>query len=465
MAIETGIDESTVAELKEHLRGSLIQPGDREYDAARRVWNGMIDRKPALIARCAGVADVIAAVNFAREHRLLISVRGGGHSVPGHSVADGALMIDLSGMRSVRVDPARRTARAEGGALWRDLDHETQAFGLAVTGGQVSHTGIGGLTLGGGWGYLTRKCGFTVDNLLSVDIVTADGRLLKVGAEENPDLFWGLRGGGGNFGVVTSFEYRLHPVGPIVTGGMALYALDQAPRLLRLFRDVVSQGPDELTVQLLFVTAPSEPFVPEAFRGKKVLALALCHCGTPEQVEGDLEELHSVAPIFSTIGRVPYVKLQQMTDDINAVGSQYYTKGMYVRALNDEAIDAILRHGPTAPSPFTLVALISLGGAARRVPEGGTAMSGRDALCSFDIITQWLDPAEADKNIEWTRSVASALRPHSTGHAYVNLIGDDGADAVQLAYPPEIYARLVGLKNRYDPTNLFRLNQNVKPTA
>lgn len=458
-----GVAEATIQQFKSGLRGPLLQPGDAGYDDARRVWNGMIDRKPAMIARCKGVADVMSAVQFARANNLLVSVRGGGHNVSGNAVCDDGLMIDLSPTKGIRIDPARRVARAQAGVTWGELDHETQAFGLAVTGGQISTTGIAGLTLGGGIGNLMRKCGLSVDNLLSVDIVTADGRLLTANATENEDLFWGVRGGGGNFGVVTSFQYRLHPVGPLVLGGMALYPAAMARELLRFFRDWAGSAPDELTPTLAFLTAPPAPFVPTHLHFQPMVGVLVCYAGSIDEGERVVAPLRAFAqPAVDLIGPVPYTAVQQMLDGSAPWGMQVYVKSAHLTGMPDEAVDTIVRHASTVTSPLSVIPISPLGGAVGRVGEHDTAFGHRGTAFDIQILACWTDPAEHERHVAWARDFSTALRPFSRG-VYVNELGNEGEDRVREAYNPRTYERLVALKTKYDPENLFRLNQNIKP--
>jgi FAD/FMN-containing dehydrogenase len=418
----------------------------------------MIDRRPALIARCAGLADVVAAVRFARSHELLVSVRGGGHNAPGVAVCEGGLMIDLAGMRGVRVDPVRRTARAQGGATWADFDRETQVFGLATTGGAISNTGIGGLTLGGGLGWLAGKYGLVCDNLLSVDLVTADGTVLVASATENAELFWGLRGGGGNFGVVTSFEYRLHPVGPVLAGPV-LYPFAKAKEALTLYRDFAGSIPDEANTLGALLTAPD---------GNPVAAIAVCYNGSHEAGEKALRPLRAVGPpLADEIAPTLYCKIQTLFDEAFIRGRRYYFKSNFTRRISDDMIDTLVEHFRAAPSPMSMVYFQQLGKAANRVDATATAFSHRDALCEWGCDAVWLDPAQDAANIRWAREVAEAMRPFTTGSDYVNHIGleaEEGADRIKAAFGAN-YERLVALKNRYDPTNLFRHNQNIKPTV
>lgn len=458
------VDAAHVEELEHALRGTLIRPGDADYEGARRIWNGMIDRRPGFIVRCAGVSDVMAAVNFARDHRMLVAVRGGGHSIPGLSMCDGGMVIDLSGMKGIRVDPKAKTVRAEAGCLWSDLDHETASFGLATTGGQISHTGIAGLTLGGGFGWLGRRCGMVVDNLLSVDIVTADGRLLTASADENADLFWGLRGGGGNFGVATSFEYRLHEIGPIVVGGIALFPAARTREVLQAFRDVMASAPDELTLLAVSMSAPPAPFVPVEAHGAPMIGIAVCYAGAIDEGQRAVAPIRALQPVIDLIGPMPYTVVQTLSDEGLAHGLQYYLKAHYLAVLSDDAIDTFVRESEGRTSPLSIALLFPFGGAVARVPRGATAFGHRDVAYVFNIISAWTDPHESDRHLAWTRKMWTAMQPYATGGLYVNDVSDEGQEGVEAAYEHEAYSRLIGLKNTYDPTNLFRLNQNIKPT-
>jgi FAD/FMN-containing dehydrogenase len=464
---ETVLKGEAVEQFRSSLRGELLHAGDAGYDEARSIWNGMIDKRPALIARATGVADVIEAVNFARTNDLLVSVRGGGHNVAGLAVSDGGLMIDLSLMKGVRVDPGARTARAQPGATLGDLDRETQAFGLAVPAGIVSTTGIAGLTLGGGIGWLSRKHGLTSDNLLSADIVTADGRFLTASEEENADLFWGLRGGGGNFGIVTSFEYRAHALGPMVVAGLILYPMDKATEFLRFYRDFVAAAPEELTATPLLRLAPAAPFLAPEVHGAPVVGVAVLYAGPIEDGQRAVQPLKAFgAPLVDLISPKPFMALQTMFDAAAPHGNQYYLKTEYLPGLSDDAIETIAAYGATITSPLSLAAFFHLGGAVSRVAEQDTAFSHRDAAFAMNIQASWLDPQESDEHIRWTRDFWEAMQPFSTGGVYVNFLSEDeGEDRVRAAYGATKYERLVALKNKYDPTNLFRLNQNIKPTV
>ena len=459
-------EDAAVEELKSSLGGRLLRLGDEGYDEARSLWNGMIDKRPALIVRATGVADVIDAVNFARTNELLLSVRGGGHNVAGLAVSDGGLMIDLSLMKGIRVDPKARAAWAQPGATLGDLDRETQAFGLAVPAGIVSTTGIAGLTLGGGIGWLSRKHGLTSDNLLSADVVTADGRFLRASDDENADLFWGLRGGGGNFGIVTSFQYALHPVGPMVVAGLVLHPMDQATEFLQFYREYAATAPDELTAIPLLRRAPAAPFLAQEVHGAPVVGVAVLYAGSIEDGQRALQPLKDFgSPLADLIGPKPFIAHQKMFDSGAPHGNQYYLKTEYLPGFSDEAIETIAAHGAAITSPLSLAAFFHLGGAVSRVDEDASAFSHREAAFALNIQAAWLDPAESDRHIGWTRDFWRAIQPYSTGGVYVNFLSEDeGQDRVKAAYGAAKYERLVALKNKYDPTNLFRLNQNIKPT-
>ena len=448
-------DQDAIETFKASLRGQLIQPNDEGYDDARTIWNGMIDKRPTLIARCTGAADVIRSVNFARDHNLLVAVRGGGHSFPGHSVCDGGIMIDLSTMKSIRVESVRQTARAEPGVIWGELDHETQAFGLATTGGQISHTGIAGLTLGGGIGWLMRKYGLTCDNLLSVNMVTADGQLLTASEKENTDLLWGLRGGGGNFGIVTSFEYQLHAVGPIL-GGLVAYPLAEAKTVLRAFRDYVKTAPDELGTTVGFLTTPD---------GHPAVAIVICYVGDSTTGETVVEPLrHLGTAVMDKVGPMPYPVLQSMLDEGAAPGRRYYMKSHLITELSDASIDVLTDYFTRVPSPLSFMVVVQMGGAVSRVDKAATAFYHRDAAYNLSLFSAWTDAKADEENVTWVCDLWEALRPFTPGSVYVNEMIDEGEDRIRSAYGP-CYDRLVALKNRYDSANLFHLNQNIKPTV
>lgn len=460
--VSTTLGEATLADFRASLRGALITPADATYDTARRVWNGAIDKRPMLIARCAGVADVIAAVQFARSHGLLVAVRGGSHNVAGNATCDGGLVIDLSPMKGIRVDPARMTARAEGGVLWGELDHETQAFQLATTGGLISTTGIAGFTLGGGIGWLMRAYGLACDNLLSVDIVTAQGQLLTASESEHAELFWGVRGGGGNFGIVTSFEFRLHPVRTIL-GGVVFYSSEQARDALRFFREFCAAAPAELTLLAELFTAPPDEYIPERYHGARMLAIGACYCEPVAQGEEILRPLRAFGPpVVDLLGPMPYNTLQTMFDAEYPAGMSHYWRSAYLRDLSDDVIDALLAHDAQAPTAHAQIHVHQMGAAVSQTPLGGSAFGHRNAPYLVNELATWTEPHEAEQSIAWVRELSTTLQPHSVG-AYVNFLGNEGAMGVQTAYDAATYERLAALKSRYDPTNLFRLNQNIPP--
>jgi FAD/FMN-containing dehydrogenase len=460
----TVLDEATIQEFKVSLRGELIRPGDEVYDTARKIWNGMIDKHPALIARCTGVADVISAVNFARTNEILVAVRGGGHGVAGTAVCDGGIVIDLSKMKGMRVDPTTHTARAQAGLVWGDFNHETQAFGLATTGGFISTTGIAGLTLGGGVGWLMRKYGLTCDNLLSVDVVTADGQLLTASKTENADLFWGLRGGGGNFGIATSFEYQLHPVGPMILAGMVFHPATKAKEVLKFYQEYAATVPDELGSMVFLRTAPKAPFLPEHVHGTPVVAIGVCYAGPIDEGERVVQPLRDFGPpLADTIGPMSYKAFQMMFDSNVPPGLLVYWKSGYLANLGDEAIDAIIAHAWSIRSPLSITILGHLGGALSRVGVDETSFGDRYGKYATMINAMWTDPQESDEHIRWAREFFASTEPFSTGGVYVNFLGNEGEKRVKAAYGQANYERLVTLKNKYDPTNFFSLNQNIKP--
>src|SRR4051794_32074738 len=453
MSLGTTLPEERIESFKASLRGEGLRPGDEDYEAARRVWNGMIDRRPALIARCAGTADVIQAVNFARANTLAVAVRAGGHSVAGHGVCDGGLMIDLSRLKGIRVDPARRAVRAEPGVTWGEFDHETQAFGLATTGGIVPTTGIAGLTLGGGLGYLMRRFGLACDNLLSVDVVTADGQLRTASATENEELFWGLRGGGGNFGVVTSLEYRLHPVGPLVLGGLVFHPLAAAKDALKFYHEFTGTAPEELTTHFAFATSPE---------GQQVIVFIICYSGPLEQGEEALRPLRQFgAPLADMVSPMPYTAVQALAGPLYPPGRLNYWKSSFLAQLGEDAFDTLIARFETVPSPYSLVALEQLGGAVSRVGKDETAFSERGVPYSLIITSEWVDPSESDRNVRWTRDFWAAMRPFESEAAYVNYLDADEQDRIRAIYADGTYERLLALKNKHDPSNLFRHNQNI----
>lgn len=454
-----------LVQLRATLRGEAIVPGDPGYDDARAIWNGAFDRHPAVIVRCADAADVQRAIAFARTEGLPIAVRGGGHNMAGSSMVDDGLVIDLSGMKGITVDPEARVARAEPGLLLGDLDRATQAFGLAAPAGTVSHTGIAGLTLGGGVGWLARKHGLTIDNLLAVEIVTADGRLLTASADENADLFWAVRGGG-NFGVVTAFTYRLHPVGPIVLAGPVIHRLDQAAPALRFFADFMGTAPDELGAMALFITVPPAPPFAEHLWGTQVVLLDICYAGDIEEGARLVAPLRAFGiPAQDLIGPLPYTVRQSMIDASVPHGMHYYAKGGNLRTLDDATFATLLAHAAEAPMPTDAILLGWMGGAMARVDAEATAFGERTAPVFFEIVSS-CPPDQMEsftRNREWARELAASLAIASTGSVYVNSLGDEGQERVRAAYGAAKYERLAALKATYDPENIFRGNQNIRP--
>jgi hypothetical protein len=454
-----------IAGLQDDFRGELLHPGDPGYEDARRVWNGSISRFPALIARCAGVADVITAVRFARDTGLLVAVRGGGHSFPGLSVCDGGLLIDLSPMKGIRVDPEARTVTAQAGVLLGELDRETQAFGLAVPSGIVTHTGLSGLTLGGGINWVMRKYGLTIDQLLSVDLITADGEFVKASASENPDLFWGVRGGGGNFGIVTQFEFRLNPVGPIVLAGPIFWPMEESPNVLRFYREWIAEAPDELMTIVVHRKAPPLPFVPLELHGKLVVSVVCCYAGPVEDGEKAVKPLKAFgSPVLDLCVSKPFLAHQAMFDLSFQHGWWYYMRACDVAELTDEVIDITVDHSLRINSPLTAFPIWQRGGAAARVGEDETAFGGRSAGYTFNITAVTATGEGFDQEREWVRNFWSALEPYHTS-VYVNFLMEEGEERIRQAYGAEKYDRLKALKRRYDPDNFFRLNQNIGPAA
>ncbi len=461
----TLISTTTFDGLRSRFRGALLRPGEEGYDEARRVWNGAIDRRPALVARCAGTDDVVTAVRFARAQGLDLSVKGGGHSVAGHAVCDDGLMLDLSLVRAVRVDPEARIARVAGGSLWSDVDKATAPFGLAVTGGQISHTGVGGLTLAGGLGYLMRKHGLTVDSLLGVDLVTAEGERVRADADHEPELFWGLRGGGGNFGIATAFEFQLHPVGPIVLGGPVIWRLDDAPKVLAFLREFMPEAPDELGLAFVTRLAPPMPFIPPEHLGKPVLIALPVWVGDPPAGMAALHPLLDVAtPIANFVRPAPYVALQSMLDGGAPHGLHYYWKSHRVPELSDAVIDVLTGTVDALTSPFKQIGAYVVGGAASRVPADATAVGDRAPGYELNITAIWppSDPTP-EAHVQWVRDVFHALEPHSDG-GYANFVSDESHDEIAALYGDRL-ARLTALKDRWDPGNVFRHNANVVPSG
>ncbi len=442
--------------------GAVVAPDDPDYDAARAVWNGSIDARPALIAKCRTTDDIVAAVKLTRAAGVPLAVRGGGHSVAGLSTCNDGVVIDLSQMRRVEVDAERRIAIVQPGATWADLDTATAAVGLATTGGLISTTGVAGLTLGGGIGWLQRKYGLSCDNLVGADMVTADGDLVRVSESEQPDLLWGLRGGGGNFGVVSRFEFALHPV-QTVLGGLLLFPLARGQEVLTVFRDWAASAPDEASMLAAIITAPPEPFVPPALVGQKAVAILGCWCGDPDAGAAAIKPLRAQGPAADVFGPMPYVALQGMLDGGSAKGFRNYFRGGFVADLDDRVIDVALEHGARMPSPMSQIHFHQMGGAVGRVPSDATAFSGRHAGYTYNVVSTWIEPAEDTQHTAANRNLASALAAVSVGGAYVNFAGDTDVDRVRSLYGDEIYDRLARLKREYDPSNLFSRNQNIRP--
>lgn len=452
-----------IEELQRSLRGRLLLPGDPEYDQARKIWNAMIDKRPAMIARCAGSADVRTAVNFARDHGLPLAVRGGGHNIAGSALVNDGLVIDLSAMRSVQVAPQEMRAWVEGGATLRDVDHEAQSFGLATPLGINSTTGVGGLTLGGGFGWLTRKHGLAVDNLVSADIVIANGERLHIDNDTHPDLFWAIRGGGGNFGVVTTFEFALHAVGPMVTGGLIVFPSTQAGAVLRKYRDYVEALDDNVSVWAVLRKAPPLPFLPTAVHGTDIVALAFFSPQPPEAVAAAVADVRAFGePVGEHIGAVSYTDWQQVFDPLLIPPARNYWKSHNFNQLSDAAIDVVVAYASKLPSEQSEIFLGLLGGAANTRTPDEMAYPHRDALYAMNVHTRWLDPAEDATCLAWAREFFKAAAPHASGGVYINFLNEDETDRIAAAYGPN-YRRLKEVKAKYDPDNLFRSNQNIRP--
>jgi FAD/FMN-containing dehydrogenase len=463
MTVESRLDKAALSEFQARFAGQIIVPGDASYEDARGIWNGSIDRRPAAIARCTGVADVVAALRFARSSGLQAAVRSGGHSFPGQSLCDDGIVIDLGQMKGIRVDPEGRTARAQAGVVLGELDRETQAFGMAVPAGIVTTTGLAGLTLGGGIGWLMRKYGLTIDQLLSVDLVTADGEFIKASAEENPDLFWGVRGGGGNFGIVTEFEFRLNPVGPTVLAGPIIWPIENASEVLRFYRDWIEDAPDELTTIIVNRKAPPLPAIPHEIHGKRVVIVASCYAGPVEDGEKVVAPLRKFGtPLLDLCAPKPFVANQSMFDLSYPRGLWYYFRASDVDRLSDEVIDIIVDHSMRLESPMSSLPIFHLGGQVRRVAEDETAFSGRATGHTLNPNGITKDKEGFDEEREWVRGLYDALEPHRTS-VYVNFLMEEGEERVRQAYGSNKYDRLKELKKRYDPDNFFRLNQNIPP--
>ncbi|RDV12969.1 FAD-binding oxidoreductase [Pontibacter diazotrophicus] len=457
------LSEEDVSNFSKSLHGELLTPDSTQYDEVRAVWNGMIDRRPGLIVRCHGAADVVQAVNFARQHKIRVSVRGCGHNIAGSAVCDGGLMIDLKLMHAVRIDAMKRTARVEPGCSLADFDHEAQAFGLATPTGINSTTGISGLTLGGGFGWLSRKYGMTIDNLLSADVVTADGKLIQASKELNPDLFWAIRGGGGNFGIVTSFEFQLHPVGPEVLSGLIFHPFEDAKQVLEYYRDFVAGLPDETVVLVVLRLAPPLPFIPEKWHGKAVVVFAACHAGDLDEGERILQPLRSFGnPITDVIGPHTYAAWQQAFDPLLTAGARNYWKSHNFEKLSDGLFATMIDYVKQIPSPHTEIFIGAIGGQMNRVEETETAYPHRSSDYIMNVHGRWETAAEDDACINWARNFFRDTTKYATGGAYMNFLTEEETDRIRAAYGPN-YDRLVEVKTKYDPENLFRSNQNIVP--
>jgi len=457
-------DDNSISDFKANLRGRLIQPSDKDYDEARKVYNGMIHKKPRLIVRCTDVADVISSVNFARENDLLLAIRGGGHNAGGLGICDDGLVIDLAPIKYTRVDPDARTITVGGGCTWGDVDHATHVFGLATPSGIISTTGVGGLTLGGGIGHLTRKCGLTIDNLLAADVVLANGTFVRANADEDSDLFWAIRGGGGNFGVITSFTFKLHPI-DILYGGPMLYELSEAADVMKWYRDLIPTAPDDLNGFFAFLTVPPAPPFPEHLHMKKMCGVVWAYAGAQTKAEETFKPIRAFKkPALDFVGPLPQPALQSMFDALYPPGLQWYWRADFVNELSDDAIAQHTHFGEALPSMHSTMHLYPINGAASRVGKNDTAWNYRDATWAQVMVGVDPDPANNEKTTSWTKSYYDALHPYSAGGAYVNfLMGDEGEDRVKKTYGDN-YERLVAIKNKYDSGNLFRVNQNIKPT-
>jgi FAD/FMN-containing dehydrogenase len=459
------IDDGALDDLRGRLSGTVFLPGDAGYDEAREIFNVMHDKRPAVVARCVSTDDVVGCVNVARRSRMLVAVRSGGHSVAGNSTCEGGMVIDLAGLRGIEVDPEARTARAGGGVLWGEFDAATQAHGLHTPGGRMTTTGIGGFTTGGGYGWTSSKYGLTCDNLTSAELVLADGSVVRASAEENAELFWGIRGGGGNFGIVTEFEFGLHELGPIVLAGLALWPIDRALDVISAWRDIVDEAPDELSTACVILTAPPEEFVPDHLKGQAALGMAVMYVGDPEAGVDVVQPLKDLGPEVDLVQPMPYTAFQASLDPAFPHGTRSYWRGEYMNSLGDDAIRTFTARAPevqAAGIPFSQMILFRVGQAIQAVPDNATAFSHREAKYMFHPISIWTDPAEDEHVIAVSRAFCQAMRPFTTGAAYLNFTGED---RVREAFGDAKYARLVALKDRYDPDNMFRLNQNISPST
>ena len=461
---EIDLKQNTLDGLKMRLRGPVLVPGDAGYDESRTVWNAMIDRKPALVARCLGVADVIACVQFAREHKLLLCIKGGGHNIAGLATADGALMLDMSLMRGVWVDTEGKVAHAQAGCLLGDVDRETQVRGLAAVLGFVSLTGIAGLTLGGGFGYLTRRWGWTSDNVVGMDVVTADARLVRASSDENPDLFWGLRGGGGNFGIVTGIDYTLYPVGPEVVGGLVAWPASEAPRVLELYGTLAEKAPSELTLVVLMRPAPPAPWLPKDMHGKPIVAILACYSGKPEEGEKAVAPIKSFGnPIGDVLVRRPYAQMQSLLDATQPKGRRYYWKSEYLSRIEPALREKVIEHAAKIRSPHSAVILFQIEGALNRLNEEHSPVGNREARHVLNIAGSWEKADEDKANVEWAREAWNDMKAFSTGGTYINfLTEDEGPERVEAALGKGLN-QLAKVKARWDPENVFRTNRNIKP--
>jgi FAD/FMN-containing dehydrogenase len=458
------VPEKTIEEFKSRLRGALIRKGDEQYDEARKVYNGMIDKKPGLIARCVDVADVISAVNFARDNDMLVSVRGGGHNAGGLGICDDGLVIDLSLMKYTRVNPSQRTARVGGGSTWGEVDHATHQFGLAIPAGIISTTGVAGLTLGGGLGHLTRKYGLTIDNLLAADMVLADGSFVTVSDEENQDLYWAIRGGGGNFGVVTSFLFKSHPVSTVHAGPM-LWELDRTKEVLQWYREFIIDAPEDINGFFAFLVVPPGPPFPEHLHGKNMCGIVWCYTGPMDKVEESFRPLHRISkPAFEHVGAMPLPMLNSVFDPLYPKGLQQYWKADFMNELSDDAIAQHVKYGSEIPTMLSTMHIYPINGATHRIGKNDTPWNYRDAIWAQNVVGVDPDPANNEKIISWAKEYWDALHPYSAGGAYVNFMMEEGEDRIKATYGDN-YQRLVQIKTKYDPTNLFRVNQNIKPAV
>lgn len=458
------MQEAAVSDLRARFRGDVLLPADDGYDTARQIWNGMFDRRPAIIARCVGTSDIVNAVNFARANNLLVAVKGGGHNSAGNAVCDDGIMIDLSLMRRVNVDLKNKTVRVDGGALLGDVDTETQLYGLAVSGGGIiSHTGVGGLTLGGGFGWISRKHGLAIDNLISAQVVTADGKLLTASADENPDLFWGIRGGGGNYGIVTSFQFKCVEIGPNVYSGLIVKKFEDAKAYMQFHREYVRSLPDDMTAWMVVRHAPPLPFLPKDIHGKMVIVVPFVWLGDEAEGERLIKPIREATTSHGeSIGMNPWVGWQSGFDGLVEHGARNYWKSHHVKDLSDDCIDRIVEFAETMPSDEIEVFIPHMEGAPSRVPQDATAYAHRQTPFVLNIHTRWRDVADDEKCLAWARDFHRATEPFAQG-VYVNFLSDEGEDRVKAAYTPEAWNRLVEVKKKYDPNNLFRMNQNIKP--